>query len=110
MPHKAGRLCVRAASTIRTQAGGGLILRGAGQGTPRTGTTATAEPQKARQRSLARSALVEAVEQITLALDPIATLPATPVLRSEQIKLQVALTNTLFHAAAAKTKAAAERM
>jgi predicted ATPase len=33
---------------------------------------------KAGQRSLARSALVEAVEQLTRALDQIATLPATP--------------------------------
>ena len=46
---------------------------------------------KAGQRSLERSALVEAVEQLTRALDQIATLPATPALRREQIKLQVAL-------------------
>ena len=46
---------------------------------------------KAGQRSLERSALVEAIEQFTRALDQIATLPATPVLRREQIKLQVAL-------------------
>ena len=45
---------------------------------------------KAGQRSLARSALVEAVEQLTRALDQIATLPGTPALRREQIKLQVA--------------------
>ena len=38
---------------------------------------------KAGQRSLARSALVEAVEQLTRALDQIATLPATPALRRE---------------------------
>jgi hypothetical protein len=31
------------------------------------------------------------VEQLTRALDQIATLPATPTLRREQIKLQVAL-------------------
>ena len=36
---------------------------------------------KAGQRSLERSALVEAVEQLTRALDQIATLPATPALR-----------------------------
>ena len=42
---------------------------------------------KAGQRSLARSALVEAIEQLTRALDQIATLPATPALRREQIKL-----------------------
>ena len=45
---------------------------------------------KAGQRSLERSALVEAVEQFTRALDQIATLPTTPALRREQIKLQVA--------------------
>ena len=44
---------------------------------------------KAGQRSLERSALVEAAEQLTRALDQIATLPATPALRREQIKLQV---------------------
>ena len=46
---------------------------------------------KAGQRSLRRSALVEAAEQLTRALDQIATLPATPALRREQIKFQVAL-------------------
>ena len=50
---------------------------------------------KAGQRSLERSALVEAVEQLTRALDQIATLPATPALRREQIKLQVALITPL---------------
>ena len=67
---------------------------------------------KAGQRSLARSALVEAVEQLTRALDQIATLPATPALRREQIKLQVALITPLIHVkgyAAPETKAAAER-
>ena len=52
---------------------------------------------KAGQRSLARSALVEAVAQLTRALDQIATLPATPALRREQIKLQVALITPLIH-------------
>ena len=52
---------------------------------------------KAGQRSLERSALVEAVEQLTRALDQIATLPATPALRREQIKLQVALITPLIH-------------
>ena len=47
---------------------------------------------KAGQRSLARSALIEAIAQLTRALDQIVTLPATPDLRREQIKLQVALT------------------
>ena len=67
---------------------------------------------KAGQRSLARSALVEAVEQLTRALDQIATLPATPALRREQIKLQVALITPLIHVkgyAAPETKAAVER-
>jgi predicted ATPase len=52
---------------------------------------------KAGQRSLEHSALVEAAEQITRALDQIATLPSTPALRREQIKLQVALANVLMH-------------
>ena len=67
---------------------------------------------KAGQRSLERSALVEAVEQLRRALDQIAVLPATPALRREQIKLQVALITPLMHTkghAAAATKAAAER-
>ena len=42
---------------------------------------------KAGQRSLERSALAEAVEQLTRALDQIATLPSTTALRREQIKL-----------------------
>jgi class 3 adenylate cyclase len=46
---------------------------------------------KAGLRSLERSALVEAVEQLTRALGQIATLPSTPALRREEIKLQVAL-------------------
>jgi class 3 adenylate cyclase/predicted ATPase len=67
---------------------------------------------KAGQRSLSRSALVEATEQLTRALAHIAVLPATPALRREQIKLQVALINALFHVkgyAAPETKAAAEQ-
>ena len=67
---------------------------------------------KAGQRSLRRSALVEAAEQITRALAQIATLPTTPALRREQIKLQVALLNPLMHTkgfAAPETKAAVER-
>ncbi len=65
---------------------------------------------KAGQRSLERSALVEATEQLTRALDQIATLPGTPALRREQIKLQVALMNSIFHVKAApEAKAAAER-
>jgi class 3 adenylate cyclase/predicted ATPase len=67
---------------------------------------------KAGQRSLERSALVEAAEQLSRALDQIAALPATPTLRREQIKLQVALITPLIHVkgyAAPETKAAAER-
>ena len=67
---------------------------------------------KAGQRSLARSALVEAVEQLRRALDQIATLPATPALRREQIKLQVALVNALMLVkgyAAPEPKAAIEQ-
>jgi predicted ATPase/class 3 adenylate cyclase len=67
---------------------------------------------KAGQRSLERSALVEAAEQLTRALAQITTLPATPALRREQIKLQVALLTPLMHVkgqAAPETKAAAER-
>jgi predicted ATPase len=67
---------------------------------------------KAGQRSLARSALVEAVEQLARALAQIATLPATPALRRERIKLQVALITPLIHVkgyAAQETKAAVER-
>ena len=67
---------------------------------------------KAGQRSLERSALIEAAEQLARALDRIETLPSTPALRREEIKLQVALITTLFHVkgyAAPETKAAAER-
>ena len=67
---------------------------------------------KAGQRSLERSALVEAAEQVTRALGQIAALPATQSLRREQIKLQVALINSLMHVkgfAAPTTKAAIER-
>ena len=67
---------------------------------------------KAGRRSLERSALVEAVSQFTRALDQIASLPATPARRSEQIKLQSALITPLIHVkgyAAPETKAAAEQ-
>src|SRR5215468_8736744 len=67
---------------------------------------------KAGQRSLAQSALVEAAEQLTRALDQIATLSGTLVVRREQIKLQVALVNALTHVkgyAAPEPKAAVER-
>ena len=64
---------------------------------------------RAGQRSLGRSALAEAVEQLTRAVDLIAALPGTTELRREQIKLQVALANALMHTkgfATPETKAA----
>jgi predicted ATPase len=66
---------------------------------------------KAGQRSLERSALVEAAQQFMRALDQIATLPGTPALRREQIKFQVVLITPLMHVkryAAPETKAAVE--
>jgi class 3 adenylate cyclase/tetratricopeptide (TPR) repeat protein len=66
----------------------------------------------AGQRSLSQSALVEAAEQIARALGQIASLPSTPPLRREEIKLQVALITPLIHVkgyAAPETKEAAER-
>ena len=67
---------------------------------------------KAGQRSLNRSALIEAVEQLSRALAQIATLPSNVALRREQISLQVALINPLMHVkgyAAPETKEAAEQ-
>jgi tetratricopeptide (TPR) repeat protein len=67
---------------------------------------------KAGQRSLSRSALVEALEQFKRALSQIATLPVTPALRREEIKFQIALINPLIHIkgyGAPETKAAVER-
>jgi predicted ATPase len=67
---------------------------------------------KAGQRSLNRSALIEAVEQLTRALSQIEKLPSTPALRREQIELQVALIAPLIHVkgyAASETKAAAKQ-
>ena len=67
---------------------------------------------KAGQRSLERSALQEAIAQLTHALDHIATLPETPALRRERIKLVVVLIYPLMHVkghAAPETKAAVER-
>jgi tetratricopeptide (TPR) repeat protein len=66
---------------------------------------------KAGQRSLERSALVEAAAQLTHALDQIETL-ATPALRREQINLQVTLVSALGNLkgyAAPETKAALEQ-
>src|SRR5262245_21582048 len=67
---------------------------------------------KAGQRSQERSALVEAAEQFTRALEQMEVLPLTSSLRREQIKLQVALVSTLAHVkghAAPETKAATEQ-
>jgi class 3 adenylate cyclase/predicted ATPase len=67
---------------------------------------------KAGQRSLERSALVEAVAHLTRALEQIATLPPSTSVRREQIKLQSALITPLIHVkgyAAPETKAAAEQ-
>jgi predicted ATPase len=67
---------------------------------------------KAGQRSLDRSALVEAAEQLTRALNQIATLPASPALRREQIKLQVGLAVALRYTkgyAAPETKASLDQ-
>jgi predicted ATPase len=50
---------------------------------------------KAGQRSLARAALLEGAEQLKRALDQIATLPATPALRREEIRLHIAFGNAL---------------
>jgi class 3 adenylate cyclase/predicted ATPase len=66
---------------------------------------------KAGLRSLARSALAEASEQLARALAQIAVLSGTPELRRDQIKLQVALANVLMHVkgyAAPEPKAAVE--
>ena len=67
---------------------------------------------RAGQRSLERSALVEASEQLVRAADQMAALPSTAALRREQIKLQVALITPLMQVkghAAPETVAAAER-
>jgi predicted ATPase len=66
---------------------------------------------KAGERSLKRSALVEAIE-LSRALDQIAALPGTPALRREHIRLQVALITPLVHVkgyTAPETKAAVEQ-
>jgi class 3 adenylate cyclase/predicted ATPase len=67
---------------------------------------------KAGQRSLERSALVEAAEQFARVLSQITTLPATPALRRQEIKIQVELITPLMHIkgyAAPETKVAVER-
>ena len=67
---------------------------------------------RAGLRSLARSALIEAEAQLARALVQIASLPGTPILRREEIKLQVALINAQMHAkgyGAPDTKASLDR-
>src|SRR6476661_4211704 len=67
---------------------------------------------RAGQRSVERSALVEGVAHLRRALEQIATLPPSPRVRREQIKLQSALITPLIHVkgyAAAETKAATEQ-
>ena len=67
---------------------------------------------KAGQRSVDRSALAEAIEQLTRGLELIVTLPATPALRRQQIRLQIALIGPLFHVkgySALEPKEAVER-
>jgi predicted ATPase len=67
---------------------------------------------KAGQRSLARSASLEAERQLARALTQIATLPGTPALRRDQITLNVALANAQMHTkgfAAPDTRASFEQ-
>lgn len=67
---------------------------------------------KAGRRSLARSALREAVDQLSRALDLLGTLPGTATSRREQINLQIDLSNALIHTrghASAETKASFEK-
>ena len=67
---------------------------------------------KAGLRSVERSALVEAVEQLGNALRLMETIASDPDLRREQIKLQVASITPLIHVkgyAAPETRAAVER-
>ena len=67
---------------------------------------------KAGQRSLERSALIEAASQFTRALDQLATLPVTPMQRREQIKIQVTLITPLMQVkgyAAPETKEAVQK-
>lgn len=66
----------------------------------------------AGRRSLSRSALVEAAEQLARAIHLIATSPETAALRRERITLQIELANALIHTkghAAPETRAAFDR-
>jgi class 3 adenylate cyclase/predicted ATPase len=53
---------------------------------------------KAGQRSLQRSALVEAVAQFKRTLGLLGTLPGSAAVRREQIKIQIGLVNAVMHA------------
>lgn len=67
---------------------------------------------KAGRRSLSRSALVEAAEQLARALSLIATSPETAALRRERITLQIELANALIRTkghAAPETRVAFDR-
>ena len=67
---------------------------------------------KAGLRSIERSALVEAVEQLRRALSLLEMLPTNPDLRRDHIQLQIALITPLTHVkgySAAETRAAAEK-
>jgi class 3 adenylate cyclase/predicted ATPase len=62
---------------------------------------------KAGRRSMARSALIEATEQFTRAINQMAVMPPSPARRRELIKFQVGLTYALMHtqgSAAIETK------
>jgi predicted ATPase len=52
---------------------------------------------KAGEKSIARSALAEAVTQLTRAVNQIASVTLTPALRREQVRLQLALASVLMH-------------
>jgi hypothetical protein len=67
---------------------------------------------KAGERSLCLSALVEAIHQLTCALEQIELLPNSPALRRKALELQVELITPIMHVkgyAAPETKAAVER-
>jgi predicted ATPase len=67
---------------------------------------------KAGDQALHRSAYLETIEHFSKAISMAKVLPATPALRREQIRLQVALITPLIHVkgyAAPETKAATER-
>src|SRR5262249_16829666 len=59
---------------------------------------------KAAQRSLERSALVEAAEQLKRALSQLETLPSNATTRRERIKLQLALIHPLISKGLLRTK------